>query len=50
MFAQDEGGEGLVGYSDVQVNLKGINTNVSLISYKNKPTFLGKRGMSVRIV
>jgi len=25
VFAQDEGGEGLVGYSDVQVNLKDIN-------------------------
>jgi hypothetical protein len=27
VFAQDEGGEGLVGYSDVQVNLKDINDN-----------------------
>lgn len=27
MFAQDEGGEGLVGYTDVQVNLKDINDN-----------------------
>lgn len=27
MFAQDEGGEGLVGYADVQVNLKDINDN-----------------------
>lgn len=27
MFAQDEGGEGLVGYADVQVNLKDVNDN-----------------------
>lgn len=27
MFAQDEGGTGLVGYADVQVNLKDINDN-----------------------
>lgn len=27
VFAQDEGGEGLVGYADVQVNLKDINDN-----------------------
>ncbi|KAE8737624.1 hypothetical protein FOCC_FOCC016911, partial [Frankliniella occidentalis] len=27
VFAQDEGGEGLVGYTDVQVNLKDINDN-----------------------
>ena len=30
MFAQDEGGEGLVGYADVQVNLKDINDNAPL--------------------
>ncbi|XP_039480682.1 putative neural-cadherin 2 [Drosophila santomea] len=27
VFAQDEGGEGLVGYADIQVNLKDINDN-----------------------
>ena len=27
MFAQDEGGNGLVGYADVQVNLKDVNDN-----------------------
>jgi len=27
VFAQVEGGEGLVGYADVQVNLKDINDN-----------------------
>ncbi|XP_054281690.1 neural-cadherin-like [Macrosteles quadrilineatus] len=32
VFAQDEGGEGLVGYADVQINLKDINDNA--------PTFL----------
>lgn len=30
MFAQDEGGEGLVGYADVQVNLKDINDNAPI--------------------
>jgi len=30
VFAQDEGGEGLVGYADVQVNLKDINDNAPL--------------------
>lgn len=27
VFAQDEGGEGLVGYADVQVSLKDVNDN-----------------------
>lgn len=30
MFAQDEGGDGLVGYADVQVNLKDINDNAPI--------------------
>lgn len=30
VFAQDEGGEGLVGYADVQVNLKDVNDNAPL--------------------
>lgn len=30
VFAQDEGGNGLVGYADVQVNLKDINDNAPL--------------------
>ena len=30
VFAQDEGGSGLVGYADVQVNLKDINDNAPL--------------------
>ena len=30
MFAQDDGGNGLVGYADVQVNLKDINDNAPL--------------------
>ncbi|TMW46037.1 hypothetical protein DOY81_008884, partial [Sarcophaga bullata] len=32
VFAQDEGGEGLVGYADIQVNLKDINDNTPPIS------------------
>lgn len=27
VFAQDEGGDGLVGYADVQINLKDVNDN-----------------------
>jgi hypothetical protein len=27
VFAQDEGGEGLVGFADVQINLRDINDN-----------------------
>lgn len=30
VFAQDEGGNGLVGYADVQVNLKDINDNAPI--------------------
>jgi hypothetical protein len=30
VFAQDDGGNGLVGYADVQVNLKDINDNAPL--------------------
>ena len=33
MFAQDEGGNGLVGYADVQVNLKDINDNAPLFPH-----------------
>ena len=33
MFAQDEGGIGLVGYADVQVNLKDINDNAPLFPH-----------------
>ncbi|XP_050303597.1 neural-cadherin-like [Anthonomus grandis grandis] len=33
VFAQDEGGEGLVGYADVQVNLKDINDNAPVFPH-----------------
>nr|CAD7461382.1 unnamed protein product [Timema tahoe] len=33
VFAQDEGGEGLVGYADVQVNLKDINDNAPIFTH-----------------
>nr|CAD7425766.1 unnamed protein product [Timema monikensis] len=33
VFAQDEGGEGLVGYADVQVNLKDINDNAPIFPH-----------------
>lgn len=34
MFAQDEGGEGLVGFAEVQINLKDVNDNaVSIESH-----------------
>jgi hypothetical protein len=35
VFAQDEGGNGLVGYADVQVNLKDINDNAPLFPQGN---------------
>ena len=34
VFAQDEGGDGLVGYVDVQVNLKDINDNAPLFLHR----------------
>jgi hypothetical protein len=34
VFAQDEGGEGLVGFAEVQINLKDVNDNaVSIESH-----------------
>lgn len=50
VFAQDEGGEGLVGYSDVQVNLKDINDNSPLFPqgvYVGNVTENGTSGMVV---
>ena len=35
VFAQDDGGNGLVGYADVQVNLKDINDNAPLFPQVN---------------
>lgn len=48
MFAQDEGGEGLVGYADVQVNLKDINDNAPVFPqgvYWGNVTENGTAGM-----
>ncbi|XP_043276745.1 neural-cadherin isoform X3 [Venturia canescens] len=50
VFAQDEGGEGLVGYADVQVNLKDINDNAPIfpqIIYYGNVTENGTAGMLV---
>lgn len=50
MFAQDEGGEGLVGYADVQVNLKDINDNAPIFPqgvYFGNVTENGTAGMVV---
>lgn len=50
MFAQDEGGNGLVGYADVQVNLKDINDNAPLFPqgvYYGNVTENGTAGMMV---
>ena len=50
VFAQDEGGEGLVGYADVQVNLKDINDNAPLFPhgvYLGNVTENGTAGMVV---
>ncbi|XP_065207824.1 neural-cadherin isoform X2 [Planococcus citri] len=50
VFAQDEGGEGLVGYADVQVNLKDVNDNAPLFPqgvYFGNVTENGTAGMVV---
>ena len=50
VFAQDEGGNGLVGYADVQVNLKDINDNAPLFPqgvYYGNVTENGTAGMMV---
>ncbi|XP_046999043.1 neural-cadherin-like [Schistocerca americana] len=50
VFAQDEGGEGLVGYADVQVNLKDINDNAPVFPqgiYFGNVTENGTAGMVV---
>ena len=50
VFAQDEGGKGLVGYADVQVNLKDINDNAPLFPqgiYSGNVTENGTAGMMV---
>nr|CAD7403376.1 unnamed protein product [Timema cristinae] len=50
VFAQDEGGEGLVGYADVQVNLKDINDNAPVFlhgTYFGNVTENGTAGMAV---
>ncbi|XP_035701024.1 neural-cadherin isoform X3 [Folsomia candida] len=50
VFAQDEGGEGLVGYSDVTVNLKDINDNSPIFPlgiYFGNVTENGTSGMVV---
>ena len=39
VFAQDDGGNGLVGYADVQVNLKDINDNAPLFPQGGKYLF-----------
>ena len=50
VFAQDDGGNGLVGYADVQVNLKDINDNAPLFPqgvYYGNVTENGTAGESV---
>lgn len=50
MFAQDEKGEGLVGYADIQVNLKDINDNSPLFpqgTYYGNITENGTAGLTV---
>ncbi|KAB7494699.1 Neural-cadherin [Armadillidium nasatum] len=50
VFAQDEGGNGLVGYADVQVNLKDINDNPPIFPqmvYYGNVTENGTQGMVV---
>lgn len=50
VFAQDEGGEGLMGYSDVQISLKDINDNAPIFlqnTYYGNVTENGTAGMVV---
>lgn len=50
MFAEDEGGNGLVGYADVLVNLKDINDNAPFFPYSlytGNVTENGTAGMTV---
>ncbi|XP_065357962.1 putative neural-cadherin 2 isoform X1 [Calliphora vicina] len=50
VFAQDEGGEGLVGYADIQVNLKDINDNTPQFPqgvYYGNVTENGTAGLAV---
>ncbi|XP_035781928.1 neural-cadherin-like isoform X3 [Anopheles albimanus] len=53
VFAQDEGGEGLVGFTEVQINLKDVNDNAPLfpngIAYGNV-TENGTIGMHVMTI
>ena len=47
VFAQDEGGDGLVGYAEVQVNLKDINDNAPIFPkgvYRGNVTENGTKG------
>ena len=47
VFAQDEGGNGLVGYAEVQVNLKDINDNAPIFPkgvYRGNVTENGTKG------
>ena len=47
VFAQDEGGNGLVGYAEVQVNLKDINDNAPVFPkgvYRGNVTENGTKG------
>ena len=45
VFAQDEGGEGLVGFAEVQINLKDVNDNA--VRHEIKLFFLYPLGMDV---
>jgi hypothetical protein len=50
VFAQDEGGEGLVGFADVQINLKDVNDNAPVFPqgvYNGNVTENGTEGMYV---
>lgn len=50
VFAQDEGGEGLVGFTEVQINLKDVNDNAPIFTqgiYHGNVTENGTIGMTV---
>nr|CAD7408079.1 unnamed protein product [Timema poppensis] len=50
VFAQDEGGQGLVGYADVQVNLKDINDNAPVFPHGTYFGNVTENGTAVAII
>ncbi|KAG8240691.1 beta-catenin binding [Homalodisca vitripennis] len=50
VFAQDEGGEGLVGYADIHVNLQDVNDNAPIFLQSLSTTNLTENGTAGMVV